>query len=216
MDKPVRFTAETPPQQRLVSVGLTAGAHVLVLLALFYASWYVAEPGTPFQFLNVTLNVEHSVASEAETQTRPTLVRLPMPAVPTMTLAPETAELKKVRMVRPLRNASRGESKYLAEVWMRILSTHGTYGGTARAVDLARMGKGVVLVHIIIDRKGNLMLCELQKSSGNPEMDADALDLVQKTQPFPEIPINMDDFLNTVVPIGYNGAAAMKVFEEDY
>jgi periplasmic protein TonB len=72
-----------------------------------------------------------------------------------------------------------------------------------RAFPPAATGQsGTVKVKFAIDRQGKLISKELAESSGSELLDAAALRMVERSEPFPEPPAEAnDDMLNFTVPV---------------
>ncbi|MBV9550197.1 MAG: energy transducer TonB [Alphaproteobacteria bacterium] len=79
----------------------------------------------------------------------------------------------------------------LDPVWLRAVSERVRqffyYPGAALAVHRT----GVVLVHFAVRRDGRLERLEISKSSGDPELDQAAIDILRKAEPLPPIPERM-------------------------
>lgn len=61
---------------------------------------------------------------------------------------------------------------------------------------------GTVKVKFAIDRQGKLISKELAESSGSELLDTAALQMIERSEPFPEPPVEVkDDMLNFTVPV---------------
>ena len=68
----------------------------------------------------------------------------------------------------------------------------------------ARGRTGIVSVSFRIDRQGHLIQSGILKSSGVPELDRAAIDLIERSQPFPQPPAALAEAeLSFVAPIRY-------------
>jgi len=80
------------------------------------------------------------------------------------------------------------------------LNRHKRYPEVARA----RGQEGVVSVRFTMDRKGHVLSFEIAKTSGSPDLDREALELLKRAEPLPAIPIAFArETLELVVPVEY-------------
>jgi protein TonB len=63
--------------------------------------------------------------------------------------------------------------------------------------------QGVALVGFAMDRRGNLIDVWLDRSSGYPPLDAEALDTLRRAQPLPSVPDSLPEPLQVVVPVEF-------------
>ncbi len=90
--------------------------------------------------------------------------------------------------------------KYIAAM-MRQLNRHKTY---PRELKKART-EGTVVLQFTIDRAGRLLASGVKQSSGHPELDRAALDMLARAEPLPGIPDFMDrDELSLAIPVEYS------------
>jgi protein TonB len=67
-----------------------------------------------------------------------------------------------------------------------------------------RRQEGTPLVRITIDRGGHVLAARLERSSGYPLLDAEALALVRRAQPLPPLPDDMTaSTVEVVVPLSF-------------
>jgi TonB family protein len=66
-----------------------------------------------------------------------------------------------------------------------------------------RLG-GMVRLHIIVARNGQVLSEWVQSSSGHAVLDASALDLIHRAEPLPPLPSGVDDTLEIEVPLEYS------------
>lgn len=68
----------------------------------------------------------------------------------------------------------------------------------------ARRTEGVVSLRFTMDRKGHVLSYEIVKSSGSPELDREAQDLLKRAEPLPPIPAAFArDTLDLVIPVEF-------------
>jgi protein TonB len=84
---------------------------------------------------------------------------------------------------------------------MRQLHRHKTY---PRELKKAKV-EGTVVLEFTIDRDGRLCASSVQRSSGSPELDRAALDMLARADPLPAIPDFMNrDELALAIPVEYS------------
>jgi protein TonB len=108
----------------------------------------------------------------------------------------------------PSADGSNGNGKALAgcldAAWMRAVTDHVRkffyYPGAARMM----RARGLVMVHFIVRRDGQLDLVEVGTSSGEWSLDAAATDMMRKAAPLPAIPERMHtDRFEGILPIDF-------------
>ena len=185
---------------RLYGWIMAVALHLVAAAALFYVGWIIASsPGIPDPEINVALTAVPSLADPGP-QIPPQLVqpRTPVALPPELAIAPELAELRSIPLVTAA-SATRGESQYLLRLWRFVLMNM----RFPRNALLAGI-RGVVWVHVVIDRDGRARLVEIETSSGSPELDAAALDVIVRSQPLPPLPDDFEeDYFSTVIRLGY-------------
>lgn len=73
-------------------------------------------------------------------------------------------------------------------VWKSKLSVQLEKNKRYPAAARARQQRGEVKVAFVLDRQGRLLHSQLVRSSGHPPLDAEALELLARAQPFPPVP----------------------------
>lgn len=69
----------------------------------------------------------------------------------------------------------------------------------------AMRAEGTVVVRFAIDRRGRLLACRIEVSSGFPDLDAEVASLVRRSAPFPPLPDRLNrDSLELTVPIDFS------------
>jgi protein TonB len=82
----------------------------------------------------------------------------------------------------------------------RILEHNKRYPPDARA----RRQQGVTEISFRIDRAGHVLESRIVKGSGFPALDAESLDLLQRAQPFPTPPTQLEgDTFSFTVPVSF-------------
>lgn len=69
---------------------------------------------------------------------------------------------------------------------------------------IARREQGVPYIRIVINREGKVLSSRLERSSGFPELDREAVSLARRTSPLPKPPEDRGgDTLELVVPVEF-------------
>ena len=66
-----------------------------------------------------------------------------------------------------------------------------------------RSEQGVALVGFAMDRRGSLIDLWLDRSSGFPRLDTEALDTIRRAQPLPPLPESLPEPLQVTVPVSF-------------
>ncbi len=139
---------------------------------------------------------------------RPTVLTVPPPEViiqtpaKTMTAAPPVSEAPPPAAAAPSpqRGVSEGRETYLGRL-LAQLNRFKHYPPEARKAHI----EGVVQVHFVMEADGHLTRAEIQKSSGRPALDKEALALMERAQPLPPLPADFPTHtLDAVVPIEFS------------
>ena len=139
---------------------------------------------------------------------RPTLLTVPSPEVviqtPTsvVTAAPPVTETPPpaIAAPSPQHGVSEGRESYLGRL-LAQLNRFKHYPPEARKARI----EGVVLLHFVMDAEGHVVRAEIQKSSGRPALDKEALALMARAQPLPPLPADFSSrTLDAVVPIEFS------------
>jgi protein TonB len=137
---------------------------------------------------------------------RPTVLTVPPPEVViqmparTMTAAPPVTEAPPAVAAPSPQRVSEGRESYLGRV-LAQLNRFKHYPPEARKAHI----EGVVQVHFVMEADGHITKAEIQKSSGRPALDKEALALMERAQPLPPLPADFPTHtLDAVVPIEFS------------
>jgi protein TonB len=195
---------------RFASLVLTIAAH-LGLVAAFLFGVRVAVPVTDAKPLAISIArpdpLPRPILSLMPRMSAPRAIQVP---VPEFTIQPEPSPVLATFSPSSTGLAGKGgagagapmgcASCYL-DLVRRYLLQFWVY--PREAAD--RHVQGVVDIHFISDRAGNVISVEVSKSSGHQLLDDAALSLIRRAGKIPPIPADLPvALLNTTVPIGYN------------
>ncbi len=222
--------APTDWRTRLAGAGGTAAIFAGVLAALF-VTWHTVQPMiTPALPLAVTImppaappepvqevpdgpqQTEQQEQIPQEKQERPdpsaivlqriapTLIPPPPPAPPVAAAEPmpETTAPQSQPAPPASRAASDAEASWEAQL-LAHLEQHRRYPAAARA----RRAEGVAHVQFRMNRQGQVLSAEIQRSAGSAALDRAALETLRRAQPLPAIPDDRPDPLQLTVPVEF-------------
>jgi protein TonB len=207
---PLRGSPRQYDGSRLTGGAVTVALHVLGgVLFYFGVSFVKAEAPPPVMDVSI---IQKQVKQEAPVAPQVQMVRPEMPqfaapvieiAVPTpaaITVAPQAPTAPVAQPpVAAVTITSEDKNSYFAKLLGR-LNRYKRYPASARA---ARR-QGVVMLHFIMNANGQVLLAEINKTSGVVELDAEALALVRRAEPLPAIPAGFGkDTIDAVVPIEF-------------
>jgi protein TonB len=203
--------ASDETQGRIGALLVTVLIHVGVIAA-FILGVQVAAPILAPPVLMVQIEPpkkdELDLSTPRPALLRPTMVTAPPPdvviqppakamtATPPITEAPPPA----AAAPSPQRGASEGRETYLG-LLLAQLNRFKHYPPEARKAHI----EGVVQVHFVMEADGHITRAEIQKSSGRPTLDKEALALMERAEPLPPLPADFPTrILDAVVPIEFS------------
>lgn len=128
----------------------------------------------------------------------PVPVEVPRQADP-VPKAPETAAPKTSPAPPAPRLASNGPDSWEGRVLMQLSKKRHYPMGA-----MARHEQGVPYIRFVMDRQGKVLSVSLERSSGVPDLDREALSLPKRAQPLPKPPEDRPgDTLELVVPVEF-------------
>lgn len=130
----------------------------------------------------------------------PTLIPPPPPAPPVAAAepVPETTAPRSQPAPPASRAASDAEASWEAQL-LAHLKQHRRYPAAARA----RRAEGVAHVQFRMNRQGQVLAAEIQRSAGSAALDRAALETLRRAQPLPAIPPDRPDPLELTVPVEF-------------
>lgn len=197
-----------PPRDhsRLISLGITAALHGLILAGAFSAVQVVRqqEPAVLTAQINLQTRELPRVAAPPLRLEQPSVISMVAPDVVIQTQSPVTPPPPVSRpapqsaaISSPV--ASEGRDAYLGRLLGQI-NRHKQYPREARKARI----QGTVMLHFMIDAQGKVLSFEIARSSGRPVLDAEALALIQRAQPLPPLPADYPTrTLDAIVPIEF-------------
>ncbi|HEY4276556.1 MAG TPA: energy transducer TonB [Rhizomicrobium sp.] len=139
--------------------------------------------------------------------TRPTVITVPPPDVVlqppprVIQASPPAPAQAPPAIAAPVAQKGTGEGKenFVGRL-LAQLNRFKQYPAAARKAHI----EGVVMLHFVMDANGHVLQADIQKSSGRPVLDNEALALIQRAQPLPALPADYPTrTLDAVVPIEF-------------
>jgi len=191
----------------LVTVLIHVGVVLAFLVAVQVAAPIKAPPALMIQ-LEKPKTDKPDLKTPPPALIRPTIVTAPPPDVVIQTqpraivTAPPVAEPAPPALTAPVAQKGTGDGQ--ASFESRVLShinRFKQYPPSARKAHI----EGVVMLHFVMDAGGHVTEADIQKSSGRPVLDNEALAMIQRAQPLPALPADFPTrTLNAVVSIEFS------------
>lgn len=191
----------------LVTVLIHVGVVMAFLLAVKVAPAIQAPPALMIQ-LEKPKTDKPDLDTPPPALIRPTFVTVPPPDVVVQSepraivAAPPLAEPAPPALHAPA--AQKGEGDAQPSFESRVLAhinRFKQYPPSARKAHI----EGVVMLHFVMDANGHVTASDIQKSSGRPVLDNEALAMIQRAQPLPALPADFPArTLNAVVSIEFS------------
>jgi len=191
----------------LVAVLIHVGVIAAFILGVQVAAPMLAPPVLMVQ-IETPKKDKLDLATPPPVMLRPTVLAVPPPEVMiqpparTMTASPPVNEAPPPAAAAPSpqRGVSEGRESYLGRL-LAQLNRFKHYPPDARKAHI----EGVVLLHFVMEADGHIVTAEIQKSSGRPALDKEALALMERAQPLPPLPADFPTrSLDAVVPIEFS------------
>jgi protein TonB len=202
--------ASDDAQNRAGALLVTVLIHVGVVVA-FIMGVHVAAPILAPPVLMVHIDTPKKDKLDLSTPPpallRPTVITTPPPEVEiqspprTMIAAPPVAEALPPAVAPVAQHGqSEGRDSFLGRL-LAQLNRFKHYPPEARKAHI----EGVVMLHFVMDESGHVTRAEIEKSSGRPALDKEALALIERAQPLPALPADFPTrTLDAVVPIEFS------------
>ncbi len=191
----------------LVTLLIHLGAVAAFLVGVRVAAPVLAPPALMVQ-LETPKKDKLDLATPPPALMRPTVMTAPPPDVViqttqrTLIAAPPLAEPAPPAVAAPV--AQRGEGNGRDSFIGRLLAQLNRFKQYPAAARKAHI-EGVVMLHFVMDESGHVTKAEIQKSSGRPALDNEALALMVRAQPLPALPADFPTrTLDAVVPIEFS------------
>jgi protein TonB len=190
----------------LITVLIHVGVVLAFLLAVHVAAPIKAPPALMIQ-LEPAKKEKLDLNTPPPALIRPTVVTAPPPDVViqppprAIAAAPPVADAPPA-VTAPVaqHGVSGGHDSFLTRL-LAQLNRFKQYPLPARKAHI----EGVVMLHFVMDESGKVLKAEIQKSSGRPALDNEALALIQRAQPLPALPADFPTrTLDAVVPIEFS------------
>jgi len=139
--------------------------------------------------------------------TRPTFITAPPPDVVlappprAIQASPPVATPAPPALAAPVaqKGAGEGTESFVSRL-LAQLNRFKQYPSAARKAHI----EGVVMLHFVMDASGHVLQADIQKSSGRPVLDNEALALIRRAEPLPALPADYPTrTLDAVVPIEF-------------
>ena len=153
-----------------------------------------APPDKPEEKVEEKIEEEVPVAPDPEVAIATPQPQPDQPAEPPQLTAPTTTAPQAART-----NNANAVPNWKAQV-VGLLERNKRYPSEARA----RRQQGMVELAFTLDRQGHVIASRITRSSGFAAIDAEALALVQRVQPFPPPPVEFIGPVALTVPILFN------------
>jgi len=191
----------------LITVLIHVGVVLAFILAVRVAAPIKAPPALMIQLEKPKID-KPDLKTPPPALIRPTIVTAPPPDVVIQTqpraivAAPPVAEPAPPALTAPAAQKGTGDGQ--ASFESRVLAhinRFKKYPPSARKAHI----EGVVMLHFVMDAGGHVTQADIQKSSGRPVLDNEALAMIQRAQPLPALPADFPTrTLNAVVSIEFS------------
>ena len=199
-DGPLRRRARIPVTGRIGAVVTTLAAHLLVIAALIQGLRQ-AEIIRPPE-VTVRFNPEPARPPPVMPEPVQIIAAFTTPSAPVFDISPRAAPAAPAppMMLPSPPSANAGGTASNAEPsWETALLTR-----LAQARHLPVSGRGVVLLRFTMDRDGKVLGAGIEKSSGLPALDQEALAALARAQPLPAPPPELPGtVLDLIVPVDF-------------
>jgi protein TonB len=191
----------------LVAVLIHVGVILVFMLAVKVAPALKAPPALMIQLEKPKADTL-DLKAPPPALIQPTVVTAPPPDVVIQTqprpivAAPPLAEPVPPALHAPVAQKGEGDGQLSFE--SRVLAhinRFKQYPPSARKAHI----EGVVMLHFVMDANGHVTAADIQKSSGRPVLDKEALAMIERAQPLPALPADFPTrTLNAVVSIEFS------------
>jgi protein TonB len=173
----------------LVTVLIHVGVILAFLLAVHVATPIKAPPALMIQ-LEKPKTEKLDLNTPPPALIRPTVVTAPPPEVVIQTQTRTIVAALPVGEAPPALHApvaQKGVGEGQGSFESRVLAHINRFKQYPPAARKAHI-EGVVMLHFVMDASGHVTQADIQKSSGRPILDNEALAMIQRAQPLPALP----------------------------
>ena len=207
----VTRSAQLPLRSRLSAIAVTALAHIVVIFALV-EGLRQANIIHPPEIVTVHIEVQKKKPEDlplplpAPALIKPSLITAPVPLIniapppsPLIAVAPSTATPPAPTAPQAATGTSHAALNWQGQLLARLEQAK-RYPQSAQM----RQQQGMVMLHFTMDRDGNVLASNIQKSSGYDALDQETLALLQRAQPLPKPPADVTgNPIDLVVPVEF-------------
>lgn len=198
--------AQIPIAGRAGAAAITVVAHVLAIAALI-AGLHQVPSLRPQEIITVHIEPMQKKPVElpppAPTLVKPSVFTAPIPLVIMAAPAPSGAMAASPPQSVPASPvSSTGQDPHAVPSWQALLLARLQQAKRYPQQALMRRQQGITLLRFTMDQDGRVLTARIEKSSGHEALDQETLALIQRAQPLPKPPPDVDS-LEFVVPVEF-------------
>jgi len=206
------FEEEDPRDLRrwAIAAAIVLGVHFVAIAAYLYVHEPndIGDDSTP---VSVEMSPSDDTVDQAEVAPVPEVqqqqIQQPPPQdAPTVMAPPPPPEQVQQQPPAPPEPARvKGGAPHIATSWETTLIRRLEQLKRYPPGSQARNEEGVVMLSFSIDHTGRLLAHQIAASSGHPDLDREAMSMIERAQPLPPFPADMtQDSLDLTVPIKFS------------
>lgn len=202
-----RAAPRVNPGRRLVSVAAAIGIQAALVALILAAGVELPTKAGPLMVVNIA---SPEIKSEELPPPRPTLVQpqvaITLPFMPDVIqdAPPPPQQVTTAISIAP-KGAEPAPPVYKAEKYETVMLRHINAALRYPTVARQRHQQGTVYVRFVMDRHGNVLSSQVERSSRFPSLDEEGLALLARAAPLPAPPADVaGDRIQLVVPIVFS------------